>query len=82
MKGFVRRFAQSSIDHRGIPSAPGRVVTIIEAPEWHRLVGIDGEGEERKQGLDEEDWVWGVAYRIDPEKEEGVRAYLGELMGS
>jgi cation transport regulator ChaC len=23
--------------------------------------------------------VWGVAYRIDPEKEEEVRAYLGEL---
>ncbi|KAK1921053.1 ChaC-like protein [Papiliotrema laurentii] len=69
VKGVLRRFAQSSIDHRGTPEAPGRVVTVIEAPEWHRLAG-------ETPLSAEEDTVWGIAYRIDPEKEQEVRAYL------
>jgi len=69
VKGVVRRFAQSSIDHRGTPEQPGRVVTVIESHDWHRLIG-DTEAQTP------EDAVWGVAYRIDPEKEEEVRAYL------
>ncbi|EKM60646.1 uncharacterized protein PHACADRAFT_246680 [Phanerochaete carnosa HHB-10118-sp] len=68
LKGYVRRFAQKSHDHRGTPENPGRVVTLIHTEDWEAFSSSDP--------FPDEDVVWGVAYTIDPQYESEVRDYL------
>ncbi|KIJ14848.1 hypothetical protein PAXINDRAFT_163240 [Paxillus involutus ATCC 200175] len=68
LKGYVRRFAQKSHDHRGTPENPGRVVTLIHKEDWDRFSAADA--------FPDEDVVWGVAYTIDPLYVSEVRDYL------
>lgn len=56
-----------SQDHRGTPETPGRVVTLIEKSYWEELTDHHDSAPEK---------VWGVAYRIIPEKVEEVKEYL------
>ncbi|KAI9453656.1 ChaC-like protein [Lactarius psammicola] len=68
LKGYVRRFAQKSHDHRGTPTSPGRVVTLVHQEDWAAFSSADS--------FPHEDVVWGVAFTIDPVHATEVRAYL------
>ncbi|KAF8979279.1 hypothetical protein BGZ46_005630 [Entomortierella lignicola] len=71
IKGHVRRFWQSSTDHRGTEEAPGRVVTLIPYEEFSEKFT-----EHDMHSADADDITWGIAYRIPKSKVEETRAYL------
>ncbi|KAF9105747.1 hypothetical protein BGX27_009484 [Mortierella sp. AM989] len=71
IKGHVRRFWQSSTDHRGTEEAPGRVVTLIPYEEFsRRFTDYD------QHSSDQDDITWGVAYKIPESKVAMTKAYL------
>ncbi|KAF9427594.1 Cation transport regulator-like protein 2 [Podila epigama] len=71
IKGHVRRFWQSSTDHRGTEEAPGRVVTLIPFDEFSTRFTKDDQ-----HSSDQDDITWGVAYKIPESKVAETKAYL------
>jgi cation transport protein ChaC len=65
VRGFKRRFWQASEDHRGVPGAPGRVVTIVPSDT---LLDNDHHGATNH--------TVGVAFLVEPEQRKQVLEYL------
>ena len=65
LPGYRRRFWQGSHDHRGVPGAPGRVLTLVPTE------GAPNEREEREEGACE-----GLLYFLPPAVAKGALARL------
>lgn len=70
VKGYYRRFWQGSPDHRGVPDAKGRVVTIISEEDMESFKDDD------EHFHDSDPVTWGRAYSIPAENIPEVLAQL------
>ncbi len=68
--GWSRRFWQGSHDHRGVPQAPGRVVTLVESPGV-RCGGMAFEIEEPQAAQ--------IFSQLDYREKNGYQRYEAEL---
>jgi glutathione-specific gamma-glutamylcyclotransferase len=66
IRGYVRRFWQYSMDHRGTNTYPGMVVTLLPKDSHNQYNDYH----------DAEEKVWGMVYRIPAEHAQTVLAHL------
>ena len=81
--GFMRRFWQSSVDHRGTPDSPGRVVTLIPHDEIMKTprflqdyVKYENHGNPITNLQPNDLHTIGVVYYIPADRADEVREYL------